>query len=342
MAPNHLLEPRVGHLPRPERLDHDRDRVGHTDGVGHLNHGALGESGRHHVLGHVPRHIARRAVDLRRILAREGAAAVRAGAAVGVDDDLAPGEPGIPHRPAGDEAAGRVHVEDTFLAIEQLGRNRGHDDAFDDVLAEALVRDVGTVLGGDHHRLDRPRLAVHVADRDLRLPVRPQVIHAARLPELTEPHHEFVREDDRQGHQLGRLRARIAEHQALVAGAEVVHAHGDVAGLLVDGRDHAARLVIEAVLGAGVTDLADRLAGHARNIDVARGGDLAGHDDETGGQQRLTRHAPDRILADDGIQDRVGDLVRDLVGVTFGHRLRREEIFIPRHAFPSRKKLAPL
>src|SRR2546425_1568008 len=103
VAPNHLLEPRVGHLPRPERLDHDRDRVGHTDGVGHLNHGALGESGRHHVLGHVPRHIARRAVDLRRILAREGAAAVRAGAAVGVDDDLAPGEPGIPHRPAGDE-----------------------------------------------------------------------------------------------------------------------------------------------------------------------------------------------------------------------------------------------
>src|SRR5207244_12682025 len=33
VAANHLLEPGVGDLARPERLDHDRDRVGHADGV---------------------------------------------------------------------------------------------------------------------------------------------------------------------------------------------------------------------------------------------------------------------------------------------------------------------
>src|SRR5207247_11150188 len=54
----------------------------------------LGEAGRDDVLGHVPRHIARRPVDLRRVLPRERAAAVRARPAVGVDDDLPPGEPG--------------------------------------------------------------------------------------------------------------------------------------------------------------------------------------------------------------------------------------------------------
>src|SRR2546427_12643587 len=38
VAANHLLEPRVGDLARPERLDHDRDRVGHPEWRGALDH----------------------------------------------------------------------------------------------------------------------------------------------------------------------------------------------------------------------------------------------------------------------------------------------------------------
>ena len=70
----------------------------------------VGQAGRDDVLGDVARHVAGRAVDLRRILARERAAAVRRRAAVGVDDDLAAGDAGVAVRTADDEAAGRVDV----------------------------------------------------------------------------------------------------------------------------------------------------------------------------------------------------------------------------------------
>ena len=56
------------------------------------------------VLGDVAGHVARRAVDLRGVLARERAAAVTAAAAVGVDDDLAAGQAGVALRSADDEA----------------------------------------------------------------------------------------------------------------------------------------------------------------------------------------------------------------------------------------------
>src|SRR3546814_18839652 len=52
------------------------------------------------VLRQIARDIGRRAIDLGRILARKRAAAVRGGAAIGIDDDLAPGDAGVAVRPA--------------------------------------------------------------------------------------------------------------------------------------------------------------------------------------------------------------------------------------------------
>ena len=66
-----------------------------ADRVGDLDLAAVGEPGGDHVLGDVAGRIGGRAVDLGGILAREGAAAVAGGAAVGVDDDLAAGEAGV-------------------------------------------------------------------------------------------------------------------------------------------------------------------------------------------------------------------------------------------------------
>ena len=53
--------------------------------------------------------------------------------------------------------------------------------------------------------------------------------------------------------------------------------------------------------------------------------DLAGHDAQTGREQRLAGDARHGVLREDGVEDRVRDLVGDLVGVSFGHRLRGEE-----------------
>ena len=46
-------------------VHHDRHRIGDADGVRQLHEGAIGDTGCHHVLGDIARHVAGRAVDLR-------------------------------------------------------------------------------------------------------------------------------------------------------------------------------------------------------------------------------------------------------------------------------------
>src|SRR4051794_21397578 len=74
-----------------------------------------------------------------------------------------------------------------------------------------------------------------------------------------------------------------------------------------------------------VADLGDALAHELRDIDVGLRRDLARDDHETGRDQRLAGNSPARILAEYCVEDGVGDLVGDLVRVTFGDGLGREE-----------------
>ena len=105
ISPDELGDRRVGELARAEGVDVDAHRLGDADGVGELDLAALGQAGGDDVLGDVAGHVGGGAVDLRRILAAEGAAAVPAHAAVGVDDDLAAGQAGVAVRAADDELA---------------------------------------------------------------------------------------------------------------------------------------------------------------------------------------------------------------------------------------------
>ena len=99
-------------------VDPDVERVGVADGVGELHLALLGQAGRDDVLGDVAGHVRGRAVDLGRVLAAEGAAAVPAAAAVGVDDDLAAGQAAVAVRAAVEEAAGRVDVAADVVVVE--------------------------------------------------------------------------------------------------------------------------------------------------------------------------------------------------------------------------------
>src|SRR5690606_21564727 len=141
-----------------------------ADGVGHLHFATGREAGGHDVLGHVTRGVRGAAIDLGRILAGEGAAAVAAHAAVGVDDDLASGESAIAHGAADDEAAGGVD-EITGLAVEQVGGDHRLHALLDDFLLNGGMVHVFAVLGRNDHGVDALGLAVHVFDRDLGLGV---------------------------------------------------------------------------------------------------------------------------------------------------------------------------
>ena len=266
--------------PGAERLDAEADRPGDADAVGDLDLEAVGEPGRDDVLGDPAGRVGGRAVDLGRVLAREGATAVAGHAAVAVDDDLAAGQAGVAHRPAGDESAGRVDVHDR-VRLAQLGRDRRQDDRLDDLRAQPLGADVRVVLGGDDDGPDPLRHAALVLDGDLGLAVRAQVRQLAGLADLGEAPGHAMGQRDRQRHQLGRLAAGEAEHHPLVAGAQLVRrrrvvAHlegrvdalGDVRRLLLDRDQRAAGQVVEAVVGAGVADVADDVADDGLEVDV--------------------------------------------------------------------------
>ena len=122
-----------------------------------------------------------------------------------------------------------------------------------------------------------------------------------------------------QRHELGRLAAGEAEHHPLVAGAELaalrrrvvadlerrVDALRDVRRLALDRDQRAAGLVVEAVVGLRVADVADGVADDLLEVDVGLRRDLAEDDDEAGRGRGLARDPRVRIVADDRVEDGV-------------------------------------
>src|SRR5690606_991045 len=125
----------------------------------------------------IPGHVCGRAVNLRRIFAGEGTAAVRGVSAVGVDDDLAAGQSGITHRAADLELAGRIDVVFGVFVKEFRGKGR-LDHFFENILSDLLDVD-GRRLGRNNDRIDAKRLAIAVFNGNLRFSIRTKVVDSA-------------------------------------------------------------------------------------------------------------------------------------------------------------------
>ncbi len=206
------------------------------------------------------------------------------------------------------------------------------------------------VLGRQHHGVDADRAVAVVADRHLGLAVRAQVGHQALLADGGEPLGQPVRQPDRQRHQLGGVGAGVAEHQALVAGAlrvvvvgsaldpvlvRLVDALGDVGGLRADRDLDAAGVAVEALVGGVVADREHGLADQRGDVGVGLGVHLARDVDQARGHHRLDGDPALRVLPQQVVQDRVRDLVADLVGVPLGDGLRGEQAQVGRaHGAP--------
>ena len=328
-------EPLVRNDTRAFGIDGHVHRLRDADGVGDLDLALARQAGRHDVLGHITRGICGGTVHLGRVLAAEGAAAVRAGAAIRVHNDLASGQATVALRAANHETAGGV--DKVFGLLEPfLGQYR-LDDLLDHRFDErrfhlAAVAHLGGVLARQHHGVYAVRLAVHITHRDLAFGVRAQERQAAVLAQLGLAFDQAVCVINRGRHQFGRLVAGITEHQALVAGAGVqmvvagvVHTLRDVVALLVVGHQNGATFVVDAVFGIVVTDALERVARNLDVIHVRVGGDLTRQHHQAGVAQGLGCHARLRILPEDCVEDCVRDLVRNFVGVALGNGFRGKE-----------------
>ncbi len=167
---------------------------------------------------------------------------------------------------------------------------------FENGVTQIVVGDGFTVLGGDHHGVHTERLAIAVLDSDLRLAVGPEEVNFFGFANFGKLEGELVGELDGHRHQLGRFVASEAEHQALVAGASGVHAHGDVRRLALDGAHDSASFGIVAEFGAIVAYAANGAAHELIVIDVGSGSDFAGHYGEAGGDKGFAGDAALGIL----------------------------------------------
>jgi hypothetical protein len=71
----------------------------------------------------------------------------------------------------------------------------------------------------------------------------------------------------------------------------------------------------------GVADLPDRLTGRRLVIDPRPRGDLSGEHDVPFLAENLAGDAAEPVLGEARIQDRIGHVVADLVGMPLRHRL---------------------
>ena len=155
-----------------------------------------------------------------------------------------------------------------------------------------------------------------------------------------------------QGHIFRSFVRGIAEHHALIAGADFfivvlvaalgfvgfIHAHGNIRGLFVDGQQHPAGSSVKAVFGTVIADVHYGLPGNFGNIHIAAGGNFPYHMDLASGYQGFTSNPGIGVLGDDGIQDCVGNLVGNLIRMAFRYRFRCKKLF---HSSSLSKKNTP-
>ena len=166
------------------------------------------------------------------------------------------------------------------------------------------------------------------------------------MPGLGQIFQDLVGVIDRRRHQLRRLAAGVAEHDALVAGSFVLVADGidalrDVGRLSVQQNFDIGVLPMEAVLL--VADLVNCFAGgflYLLRRDF-RPPNLTGDNHPIGGRQRLACDA-DLVgiefrffgFAEEEINHLVGDAIANLVGMAFRNRLAGEQIRGTRQEVP--------
>ena len=144
--------------------------------------------------------------------------------------------------------------------------------------------------------------------------------------------------ENRVRHKFRCLIRRIAEHHSLIASADrldlgiihlglsrlkrLVNAHRNVGRLLVQRNHHGAGIAVKADLGTVVADLGHCLSYNTGNVEVCLCRNLTRYQYKACAACRLAGNTAHRILLHAGIQNRVGNRVADLVGMSFGHRFR--------------------
>lgn len=204
------------------------------------------------------------------------------------------------------------------------------DDRFLQELAQVILADGLTVLRRQDQAVDTDGTAVLIeAHRDLRFAIRPQELSQRRIMAYpVQAAYQSLGQVDRQGHIIRRLIGRIAVHDSLIAAADdavpfgLSHALLYIRRLLMDVSKDQARIGRKAQGRVGIADIGNDFPGQGRHIDGGRRGDFTSQGQDIAGNKGFDSHVRGRILRQVGVDDGVGNLVTNLIGMAFGHGFR--------------------
>ena len=239
---------------------------------------------------------------------------MRGRAAIGIHNNLAPGQPGIAIGTADHEFARRIDPPLGVCGDPAIGQNFaniGFDDSADVIAGLAVIG----VLGGQHDRGHTHRLATFVTHGKLRFRIGAQRGFDPGFTDFGQTAQDRMGVMDRCGHQFRRFIGGETKHNALIACAFVlvfrcVHALGDMGGLFVQQVGDFHGLPVEFVLL--IADVANAIAGNLVNLahifgqlGLVRQAHLAADNDAVGGGKGFTGHAGFGFFGQKGIQHRI-------------------------------------
>merc|ERR1719221_2119642 len=200
------------------------------------------------------------------------------------------------------------------------------------------------MLRGDNNgmnllRLNRAILPLQIPDGDLSLAIWSQPPKQSALAHVCQLLPQPCSHGMCQWHTVLRLIAGIAKHDALVTGTyiEVILAHVhpacNVRALLVDAYHDLTSRIGQAlavhtreIIHVGIeTDLRHDSTDDLLVVDLSLCGDLAGNHDHVILGRCLASDFTFGVVCQTGIQDSIGDLIAELVGVALVHGLRGEQ-----------------
>lgn len=213
------------------------------------------------------------------------------------------------------------------------------NDLLDDFLlnfrTELVNGNVLRVLATDDDSVNANRhnssTVVLVFNGDLSLGVRSQPRERAVFTGSCHGEVESVGELDGEGEVFRGFVGSISEHDTLVTSTKllqsllVVQSLSNISGLGLNGVHDIACLVVETLVRAVVTNLLDGIADDFLVVEVGFCGDFAENKDQTGLGGGLAGNFGEGVFFQAGVEDGIGDLVADLVGVALTDGFGGEE-----------------
>ena len=244
-------------LARAIRIHIQPHRIGHADGISHLNQHLIAHASSHQILGNVTGGIGCGSIHLGWVFSTECAPAVGTLSSIGVNDDFSPRQSRVSMGPTNDKLACGVDMQFVVALEEGLhafahGRlHTGNEDVGHIVLDFGKHLLIGgtkvVVLRAQHHGFNSlGRAVVLVLNGHLALGIRTQIRHLlTRLPNGRELAQQPMRQFERKWHVIVRLLAGIAKHHALVTRPLFLrlvafHTLVDVRALFMNRTEHAA------------------------------------------------------------------------------------------------------